>query len=101
MDCTIRKGLTGLLAGSMLFLSGFARAGEAADGDNTRVCHLPALHLLPYSTCYARHLVYALLSRPAVGVGNTGELVCVVAEAGYLSQKLRVMGAWFLTELRP
>ena len=31
MDCTIRKGLTGLLAGSMLFLSGFARAGEAAD----------------------------------------------------------------------
>lgn len=31
MECKIRKGLTGLLAGSMLFLSGFARAGEAAD----------------------------------------------------------------------
>ena len=31
MECKIRKGLTGLLAGSMLFLSGFATAGEAAD----------------------------------------------------------------------
>ena len=31
MECKIRKGLTGLLAGSMLFLSGFATAGEAAE----------------------------------------------------------------------
>lgn len=31
MECKIRKGLTGFLAGSMLFLSGFATAGEAAD----------------------------------------------------------------------
>ena len=31
MECKIRKGLTGLLCGSMLFLSGFATAGEAAD----------------------------------------------------------------------
>lgn len=35
MECKIRKGLTGLLAGSMLFLSGFARAGEPA-GDSRK-----------------------------------------------------------------
>ena len=45
-------------------------------------------HLLPDRAGDARHLVHALLIRFAVGIGDTGKLVCVVAQARRLVKQI-------------
>ena len=70
MKCNIRKGLTGLLAGSLLFLSGHATAGEPSkDMPRTGGTELPANAQAPVTTA------------SAAGRRNTGKVAPITTES--------------------
>ena len=81
-------------AGTFLLVEGIVNGVvEAVDGDNTGVSdRLPILlYFFPNLTGQLSHFLDILLAGFAVGIGDLGKLVGVVAKPGYLVEQIRMV----------